>query len=339
MDSTKDGVSCKNAVNTGRKSFVVAISENLINSDRNLECIPTQIEENGVEVVVFDDIMVAEGRDMDGEVCKGIDKVAYDWKPLVCNDCGVLRHADNSCPKREPNKPASVNCRKDNTVVHSEEYVTNAYKEGNDRSQLISDVPSFCAFLIDTTSIHGINVANSDLYEASNVFYLKTPLSRFLECERLVSEPRIIPPQRMKKKSVRRLVEKRMAKDIEEYEKTRANLDNTGGSGGNTGNARGTMSVQGCSHKTLMNGKPHSFNGTKGVVGLRRCIKKVEKVFEICKCAEEDKVIFAGSTFEGRALTWWNGNVHTLGLVNANRIPWTEFKSMMTTEYFPATEI
>nr|GEV33887.1 hypothetical protein [Tanacetum cinerariifolium] len=133
MDSTKDGVSCKNAVNTGRKSFVVAISENLINSDRNLECIPTQIEENGVEVVVFDDIMVAEGRDMDGEVCKGIDKVAYDWKPLVCNDCGVLRHADNSCPKREPNKPASVNCRKDNTVVHSEEYVTNAYKEGNDR--------------------------------------------------------------------------------------------------------------------------------------------------------------------------------------------------------------
>nr|GEX39094.1 hypothetical protein [Tanacetum cinerariifolium] len=49
--------------------------------------------------------------------------------------------------------------------------------------------------------------------------------------------------------------------------------------------------------------------------------------------------MFAASTFEGRALTWWNGNVHTLGLVNANRIPWTEFKSMMTTEYCPATEI
>ncbi|GJR99633.1 putative reverse transcriptase domain-containing protein [Tanacetum coccineum] len=56
-------------------------------------------------------------------------------------------------------------------------------------------------------------------------------------------------------------------------------------------------------------------------------------------CAEEDKVMFTASTFEGRALTWWNGNVHTLGLVNANRIPWTDFKSMMTTEYCPATEI
>ncbi|GJY58255.1 putative reverse transcriptase domain-containing protein [Tanacetum coccineum] len=49
--------------------------------------------------------------------------------------------------------------------------------------------------------------------------------------------------------------------------------------------------------------------------------------------------MFAASTFEGRALTWWNGNVHTLGLVNANRIPWTEFKTMMTTEYCPTTEI
>nr|GFA57193.1 putative reverse transcriptase domain-containing protein [Tanacetum cinerariifolium] len=56
-------------------------------------------------------------------------------------------------------------------------------------------------------------------------------------------------------------------------------------------------------------------------------------------CAEEDKVMFAASTFEGRALTCWNGNVHTLGLVNANRKPWVEFKSMMTTEYCLTTEI
>ncbi|GJS75444.1 putative reverse transcriptase domain-containing protein [Tanacetum coccineum] len=49
--------------------------------------------------------------------------------------------------------------------------------------------------------------------------------------------------------------------------------------------------------------------------------------------------MFAASTFEGRALTWWNGNVHTLGLANANSIPWNEFKAMMTIEYYPATEI
>ncbi|GKB53006.1 hypothetical protein Tco_0903759 [Tanacetum coccineum] len=76
-----------------------------------------------------------------------------------------------------------------------------------------------------------------------------------------------MPPRKLKKKSVKRLVKKRVAKAIEEYEKSRANLD---------------------------------------------IIEKVEQVFGICKCTEEDKVMFAASTFEGRALTWWNENTLTL---------------------------
>nr|GFC47041.1 putative reverse transcriptase domain-containing protein [Tanacetum cinerariifolium] len=76
-----------------------------------------------------------------------------------------------------------------------------------------------------------------------------------------------------------------------------------------------------CSYKTFMNCKPHSFNGTKGVVGLKRWFEKMEQVFEICKCTEDDKVKFVMYTLEGRALTWWNENVQTLGLANANQIP------------------
>ncbi|GJZ60324.1 retrotransposon protein, putative, ty1-copia subclass [Tanacetum coccineum] len=121
---------------------------------------------------------------------------------------------------------------------------------------------------------------------------------------------RIMPPRRrLKKVSVKRLVERRVAKAIEEYEKSRANLDGAGSSGGKN----------------------------MEMLEELRWIEKVEQVFETGKCAEEDKVMFA-STFEGRALTWWNGNVHTLWLVNANRIPWTEFKMMMTTEYCLAIE-
>ncbi|GKA12865.1 putative reverse transcriptase domain-containing protein [Tanacetum coccineum] len=108
-----------------------------------------------------------------------------------------------------------------------------------------------------------------------------------------------MPPRRLKKRSVKRLVEKRVAKAIEEYKKSRANPDSAGSSGGNTMNTRGTVNVQGCLHKTFMNVKPHSFNGTEGVVGFRRWIEKVEQVFEISKCTEEDKVMFAASTFEG----------------------------------------
>ncbi|GKG34223.1 hypothetical protein Tco_0436919, partial [Tanacetum coccineum] len=71
-----------------------------------------------------------------------------------------------------------------------------------------------------------------------------------------------MPPRRFKKKSVRKIVEKRVAKAIEKYEKTRADSNNTGGSGStNTG---GTIvpEMHGCSYKTFMNGKPHSFKGT-----------------------------------------------------------------------------
>ncbi|GJY36927.1 hypothetical protein Tco_0422305 [Tanacetum coccineum] len=57
-----------------------------------------------------------------------------------------------------------------------------------------------------------------------------------------------MPPRRLKKKYIKRLVEKRVAKAIEEYEKSRANLDSAGSLGGNPGNAEGTMNV----HVTLM---------------------------------------------------------------------------------------
>ncbi|GJR64722.1 putative reverse transcriptase domain-containing protein [Tanacetum coccineum] len=86
-----------------------------------------------------------------------------------------------------------------------------------------------------------------------------------------------------------------------EYEKPRTDSNNAGGSG--SANTGGTVAPE-------MHG-----------------------------CAEDDKVKFAMCTFEGRALTWWNGNVQTLGLANANQIPWSNVKAMMTTEYCPATEI
>ncbi|GJV57578.1 putative reverse transcriptase domain-containing protein [Tanacetum coccineum] len=87
-----------------------------------------------------------------------------------------------------------------------------------------------------------------------------------------------------------------------------------GGSGSTNTGGTVVPEMHGCSYKTFMNGKPHSFKGTEGVVGLKRWFEKMEQVFEICKCAEDDKVKFAMCTFEGRALTWWNGNDETRAL-------------------------
>nr|GEZ05717.1 hypothetical protein [Tanacetum cinerariifolium] len=52
---------------------------------------------------------------------------------------------------------------------------------------------------------------------------------------------RIMPPRRLRKKSVKKLVERRVAKAIEEYEKTRADSINAGGSGSTS--TRGTTSL------------------------------------------------------------------------------------------------
>ncbi|GKE23022.1 hypothetical protein Tco_1434534, partial [Tanacetum coccineum] len=132
------------------------------------------------------------------------------------------------------------------------------------------------------------------------------------------------------------LVANRVAEAIAEYERNRTNPEGAGGSGGNAGYI--APEVRGCSYKTFLNCKPHSFNGTEGVL-TSRWFKKMESVFKISKCAKGDKVKYVVCTLEGRALTWWNENVHSLGINAANRIPWNELKTMMTTEYCSRTEI
>ncbi|GJU04071.1 putative reverse transcriptase domain-containing protein [Tanacetum coccineum] len=50
-----------------------------------------------------------------------------------------------------------------------------------------------------------------------------------------------------------------------------------------------------------------------GVVGLTRWIEKMESVFNISGCAIENQVKFVTCTLLGAALTWWNGQIRTLG--------------------------
>ncbi|GJR71987.1 putative reverse transcriptase domain-containing protein [Tanacetum coccineum] len=152
-----------------------------------------------------------------------------------------------------------------------------------------------------------------------------------------------MPPRRLRRRAVERLVANRVAEAIAEYERNRTNLegDNAGGAGGAGGNAGGVIApeVRGCSYKTFLNCKHHSFNGTEGVVGLSRWFENMESIFEISKCAKEDKVKYDVCTLEGRALTWWNVNVQSLGINAANQISLNELKTMMTAEYCPRTEI
>nr|GEX70717.1 putative reverse transcriptase domain-containing protein [Tanacetum cinerariifolium] len=73
--------------------------------------------------------------------------------------------------------------------------------------------------------------------------------------------------KRSKRAAMEKLIADRVAEVIAEHKQNRPN----------PANAERSENVQGCSHKTFMNGKPHPFNGTEGVVGLRRWIEKIEQ--------------------------------------------------------------
>ncbi|GKF54150.1 hypothetical protein Tco_0161060, partial [Tanacetum coccineum] len=78
--------------------------------------------------------------------------------------------------------------------------------------------------------------------------------------------------------------------------------------------------------------------GTEGVVGLTRWIEKMESVFNISGCAIENQVKFATCTLLGAALTWWNGQIRTLG-PEAYAMTCEVLKKKITDKYCPQGEI
>ncbi|GJU04588.1 putative reverse transcriptase domain-containing protein, partial [Tanacetum coccineum] len=69
--------------------------------------------------------------------------------------------------------------------------------------------------------------------------------------------------------------------------------------------------------------------GAEGAIELCRWFEKIECTFGISECAERNKVKFAATTFQGRALTWWNTQVATLDLAVANGKSWDDIKKTM----------
>ncbi|GJX70647.1 hypothetical protein Tco_0307818, partial [Tanacetum coccineum] len=68
-----------------------------------------------------------------------------------------------------------------------------------------------------------------------------------------------------------------------------------------------------CFYADFMKCQALNFKGIEGVVGLTWWIEKMESVFNISGCAIENQVKFATCTLLGVALTWWNGQIRTLG--------------------------
>ncbi|GKB08008.1 hypothetical protein Tco_0836292 [Tanacetum coccineum] len=85
--------------------------------------------------------------------------------------------------------------------------------------------------------------------------------------------------------------------------------------------------------------QPFYFNGTEGAVELIRWFEQTESVFSRSNYAEENKVTFATGTLTDDALSWWNSFTQSVGIEEAYKITWSEFKRLLIEKYCPQTEI
>ncbi|GJX98725.1 putative reverse transcriptase domain-containing protein [Tanacetum coccineum] len=103
-------------------------------------------------------------------------------------------------------------------------------------------------------------------------------------------------------------------------------------------NQRNVQTARPCFYVDFMKCQPLNSKAIEGVVRLTRWIEKMESVFNISGCAIENQVKFATCTLLGAALTWWNGQIRTLG-PETYAMTWEVLKKKMTDKYCPQGEI
>ncbi|GJT03716.1 hypothetical protein Tco_0838178 [Tanacetum coccineum] len=106
----------------------------------------------------------------------------------------------------------------------------------------------------------------------------------------------------------------------------------------NTTRPREAHVARQCSYKEFMSCQPINFKGTEGAIGLIRWFERTESVFSRSNCTEDCKVKFAIGTLIEEALSWWDSFAQPIGIKEAYKITWVEFKKLLIKKYYPRTE-
>ncbi|GKE23231.1 reverse transcriptase domain-containing protein [Tanacetum coccineum] len=139
-------------------------------------------------------------------------------------------------------------------------------------------------------------------------------IPRPLGSEPVLEEPNKMAPKRtstsaapvMTQAAIRKLVVDSVAATLEAQAATMVNTDNTNR---NTRQS-GTPAARKCSYEEFMSCQPFNF-----------------------------KVKFATGTLTEEALSWWNSFAQPIGIEEAYKISWFEFKKLLIKKYYPRTEV
>ncbi|GKC51950.1 putative reverse transcriptase domain-containing protein [Tanacetum coccineum] len=139
------------------------------------------------------------------------------------------------------------------------------------------------------------------------------PISRTSLLE-LYSIRWIMPPKAMSEARMREVIREKVATSMAEF---MANMNRGAGGAGAGGAGAGGAEAGGAGAGGA---------GAGGAGPAAPEITGCTYVTFINDCKERDRVKFSSATLQGRALTWWNGRIASMGIDAANGTPWTEVK-------------
>nr|GFA24452.1 reverse transcriptase domain-containing protein [Tanacetum cinerariifolium] len=107
----------------------------------------------------------------------------------------------------------------------------------------------------------------------------------------------------------------------------------------NVGNVIVNGNRVGCSDNEFLASNPKEYDDKEGAVVLTRWIEKMESMYDMSGCNVDKKVKYIAGSFVGKALTWWNIQIHTLSQEVSVSMSWNDFKFMMIQEFCPSHEM
>ncbi|GJZ62101.1 reverse transcriptase domain-containing protein [Tanacetum coccineum] len=100
-----------------------------------------------------------------------------------------------------------------------------------------------------------------------------------------------------------------------------------------------TILAQGLYLKEFLACNPKEYDGKGGAIAYTHWVKKMESVQDMSRCGNDQKVKYTAGSFVGKALTWWNSQIHTRSREVAVGMAWEGFKTLMREELCPSNEM
>ncbi|GJV88393.1 reverse transcriptase domain-containing protein [Tanacetum coccineum] len=108
---------------------------------------------------------------------------------------------------------------------------------------------------------------------------------------------------------------------------------------GNVRNVIKNNDHRGCTYKEFLTCNPKEYDGKGGAIVYTRWIKKMESVQDMSECGDNQKVKYTVGSFVGKALTWWNSQIHTGSREAVVGMSWEDFKTLSREEFYPSNEM